>query len=260
MLICDFPLYICILLPALAVILIGMSKAGFGGGVGLVTTPLLSMVFPAKVVVGFLLPLLIIADWFTIYHYRGEWDLKNLVRLIPGAVFGIIMGTMFVDVISDVELKRTIGFVAIGFLILQTLRSRAGSQSQYQPKWWHGFLAGMLAGFLSAIAHSAGVIITMFLLPQKLPKRTFVATMALFFAVVNLLKVPGYLIIDLITWQSFKTGLFFIVFIPFGVKLGVWLNNKIPQELFTKIIYVLVFIIAVQLLLGKNIIMYFMGM
>ena len=254
MLTCDYPLILCLSITIIAVILIGISKAGFGGGVGIVTTPLLSLVFPAKAVIGFLLPVIIIADWFIIYHYRKEPDLKNLKILAPGAILGIITGTLFVDYISDAQLKRIIGIVALVFLIIQFLRIRYGEKGNYNPKWWHGILTGTLAGFISSIAHSAGVVIAMFLLPQNFPKRVYVATMAFFFAAVNLLKVIPYISIDLITTETLKTGAMFVIFVPVGVLIGTWLNRKISQDVFTRIIYALVFIIAVQLLIGDNLI------
>ncbi len=252
MLTCEYPVFICIFVTIIAVILIGISKAGFGGGVGIVTTPLLSLVFPAKMVIGFLLPVIIIADWFIIYHYRKEPDLRNLKILIPGAFFGIIAGTAFVDYISDEQLKRIIGFVALVFLIVQFVRIRFGAKTKYDPEWWHGILVGTLAGFISSIAHSAGVIIAMFLLPQNLPKRVYVATMAFFFAVANLLKVVPYISFHLISGVTLKTGALYVIFVPVGVMIGTWLNRKISQKVFTKILYIFVFIIAVQLLFGKN--------
>ncbi|MBN2414026.1 sulfite exporter TauE/SafE family protein [candidate division KSB1 bacterium] len=253
MLTCEYPVFICIIVMIIAVILIGISKAGFGGGVGIVTTPLLSLVFPAKMVIGFLLPVIIIADWFIIYHYRKEPDLKNLKILVPGALFGIIAGTVFVDYISDEQLKRIIGFVALVFLIVQFVRIRFGEKTKYDPEWWHGLLVGSLAGFISSIAHSAGVIIAMFLLPQNLPKRVYVATMAFFFAGANILKVVPYISFHLINAETLKIGAMFVIFVPVGVMIGTWLNRKISQKAFTKILYIFVFIIAVQLLLGENI-------
>jgi len=249
---CDYTLYVCLTLTVIAVILIGISKAGFGGGVGIVTTPLLSMIFPAKFAVGFLLPIIIIADWFIIYHYRKEWNPANLKILLPGALFGIILGTIFVDYISDVQLRRIIGLVALLFLIIQLIRFHYGGKKKYIPEWWHGIVVGSLAGFISSIAHSAGVIIAMFLLPQNLPKRVYVATMVFFFTGVNVLKVIPYISIHLINSETLKAGAIFVVFVPVGVLIGTWLNKKISQNVFTKIVYALVFVIAVQLLIGRN--------
>ena len=46
------------LIAGLAVLFIGVSKAGFGGGLGVLTTPLCALAFPSKEAVGLVLPLL----------------------------------------------------------------------------------------------------------------------------------------------------------------------------------------------------------
>ena len=249
----DFPLWLSYSIIVFAVFLIGISKAGFGGGVGLLSTPLMSLVLPAKVTVGFLLPLLIVADVFTIYHHWGHWDWRNLKILSLGAAVGILLGVVFIDRISDAQLKQLIGFGVIAFTLFQIIRGKIrGSESHYHPGFLQGTTVGASAGFVSAIAHSAGAIIAMHLLPQNLDKRTFVSTMVLFFAAVNLFKVIPYFSIGILSWETIKAGLIFLPIIPVGTMAGAWLNKRIDQASFTKIIYILVFITGVQLLSGKN--------
>ena len=136
---------------------------------------------------------------------------------------------------------------------------RFQGHSAFRYPWWLGCLVGVVDGFLSAVAHSAGVVIALFLLSQNLPKRIFVATTALFFAMVNLLKVFPYFTIGLITIETLKMSALYVVFILVGIRLGIWLNNRISQKLFLRIINVLVLIMALQLVLGKNIFLVLMG-
>lgn len=83
---CQPSLVLGVLFSSLSVIFIGISKAGLGGTAGFITTPLLSLIFPAKLVLGFMLPIRILADAFTIYHFRREWDVRNVKILIAGAL------------------------------------------------------------------------------------------------------------------------------------------------------------------------------
>jgi uncharacterized protein len=249
----EFPFVVAFSVAVIAVLLIGIAKAGFGGGVGLLTTPLMSLVMPAKITVGFLLPLLIIADGFTLIHHRGHWDKANLKMLIPAACLGIILGVLLIDIVSDQQLKHIIGGAVIIFTAVQIVRNHLQKGAIYTPVWWQGGIAGTFAGFVSAIAHSAGAIIAIYLLPQRLDKRVFVSTMVLFFAIINLLKVPPYLAIGLIDWQTLKSGLIFVPFIPIGTLLGAWLNRRLNQNTFMRIIYILVLITGLQLLFGFNV-------
>src|SRR5438128_7946881 len=85
---------------AFGVLFIGFSKAGFGGGLGMLTTPICVLAFtasgkPPAFAVGVLLPLLCAGDAFSIYHYWGKWERKNLKFLLPGVVGGVIAGVHF---------------------------------------------------------------------------------------------------------------------------------------------------------------------
>ncbi len=246
---CEHSLIVCLSIAVAAVVFIGFSKAGFGGGVGLLTTPLLSLILPAKTAIGFALPLMIVADGLTIYLYRRQWDWRNLQVLLPGGIVGIILGSLFIDVVSDLQLKRTIGSIVIAFSLFHFVRSKfAAKDARFVPQWWHGSLVGIVAGFVSTISHSAGAVIALYLIPQNLSKLTFVATMALFLSGINLLKLAPYFSLQLINLESLQWDLLFVPLIPLGTLLGVWLNKRISQKVFTRIIQILVLITGLQLL------------
>ncbi|KAA3663191.1 MAG: hypothetical protein DWQ04_11330, partial [Chloroflexi bacterium] len=59
------------------IILIGISKAGFGSGPAAIATPLLSLVIPVVDAAALLLPILLIADLFVIQQYRQDVDKSN---------------------------------------------------------------------------------------------------------------------------------------------------------------------------------------
>ena len=102
-------LYLCALM-------IGVTKAGFGGGTGLIVTPLLASIMPAKEAVGLMLPLLFTTDIFAMFHYFGKWDKKNVLALLPGALIGILIGTLILKDLSDIHLRKSIGVIACIFV------------------------------------------------------------------------------------------------------------------------------------------------
>lgn len=55
-----------LLVASIAVLFIGLSKAGFGGGLGVLTTPLCVLAFGARDAIGILLPLLCAGDAFSL--------------------------------------------------------------------------------------------------------------------------------------------------------------------------------------------------
>ena len=248
------------ILGSIAVILIGISKAGFGAGVAHLAVPLFMLAAPGREVLGILLPLLIGCDIVSVCFYRKDWSRWNVAALVPGFIAGVIIGSFFLGSIPDEILKRSVGAIAVGFVLLKVITSllRQGAR-QYQPRYWHGNLTGACAGFVSTLAHAAGPIVAMFLLPQRLPKKRYVGTLVVYFMIGNLIKVPPYVILGILNRSALLRALSFAYLIPVGVLAGVWMNRRLPEEPFRWIIYVLLSLTGIQLVSGISIIGLFTG-
>ncbi len=236
-------------LAALAVLFIGISKAGFGGGLGMLTTPLCALAFPPKYAIGMLLPLLCAGDLASMHFYRGKWEKQNLKYLLPGVVVGVIAGISFVGRFSPRQLNIAIGLIAVSFVAFQLTRAVIfRMEGSFKPNHAVGIPCGVLTGITSTFAHGAGPVVSMFLVPQHLPKETFVGTTVLVFFWVNWIKVPFFVAADVITLETVRMGLWFLPLIPLGVWLGVWLNRRFSQVWFHRVILTGLFLAGVQLI------------
>lgn len=246
---------------ALAVLFIGLSKAGFGGGLGILTTPLCVLAFDAKSAIGILLPLLCAGDAFSLYHYWGKWERKNLRYLLPGVLVGVIIGVGLFNRFSNRELNFIIGLLAVAFVGFQIVKAKLFRRNDpFQPNHAWGIPCGLGAGITSTFAHGAGPVVSMFLLPQKMPKDIFVGTNVLIFTWINWIKVPFFCVDrqaipwdwlpeqSMITSQTLMLSARFFVLVPVGVWLGVWLNRRFSERIFVRVIYVLTFLMGLQLL------------
>lgn len=241
------------LLAGLAVVFVGFSKAGFGGGAGILATPLMAMVFPPKVAIGIMLPLLVISDLVSCWVYRRDWETKPLRFFLPAAALGILLASFYLGHVDDVWLKRMLGLLCLGFVAIQLLRDHYGSQlNPVPPGWKTGTGFGLAAGITSTLAHAAGPVFAMYLLPQRYDPRRFVATTVLAFTVINLLKVPGYVHLDLININSLHLTLLLAPLVIAGTFLGVWLNSRCSTAAFTKVIYIILFLSGLELISGKS--------
>ena len=72
-----------------AVLIFGISKGGFGGGLGLVAVPLMTLAIGPRQAAAILLPILCVMDLFGAWAYRGRWDRPIMAALLPGALVGI---------------------------------------------------------------------------------------------------------------------------------------------------------------------------
>ncbi|HEY2951610.1 MAG TPA: sulfite exporter TauE/SafE family protein, partial [Verrucomicrobiae bacterium] len=237
-----------ILLAALGVLFIGLSKAGFGGGLGMLTTPLCVLAFGAggkapSFAIGVLLPLLCAGDAFSLYHYWSKWDRNNLKYLLPGVLAGVVIGVQLIGRFSKEELNIAIGTLAVLFVIFQLVKGRIfRAEGAFAPNHAIGVPCGLGAGITSTFAHGAGPVVSMFLIPQQMPKERYVGTTVLVFTWINWIKMPFFVWKGIITRETLLTGLFYLPLIPLGVWLGVWLNRRVSEQWFLRLVYCFTFL------------------
>lgn len=228
-----------------AVTFLGLAKGGFSG-VGLVATPLLALVMPPVQAAAILLPILIAQDAISVWIYRRTWDRRNVAVMLPGAVVGIGAAWALAAHVSDAQVRLAVGIIALAFVLNRWFgRAPTGASG---PTTLGGVIWGGVAAFTSTLAHAGGPPFQIHVLPQMLDKFVFVGTSTMFFAAVNALKVAPYLALGQLSAANLATSL---ALMPLAVAtnfLGVWLVRRTPTELFYKITYVLVFVIAAELI------------
>jgi hypothetical protein len=248
----DYPQFFW-LTAIMAVTLVGIDKAGFGGGLGVIATPLLALTIPVPEAAALLLPLLIITDLFSVYHYRHRFDRSSLILLLPAALVGIALGTLFFDYFSDNErvLKVGIGLIALLFVLFQATRALIfGVLEKYQPPAIVGVLLGGISGFTSTLAHVGGPPASMYLLPQKFPRDLFVGTTVILFTILNAVKLIPYSYLGLLRVGNLTTILVLSPLCYMGVRLGIYLNKRFSDFWFNWLIYALLFLTGLKLILG----------
>jgi len=244
---------IFIIFAGSSVFLLSLSKVGFGGGAGNLATPLMALVISAQTSLGIILPLLCICDIFALYYYRGKWNYDLLRQLSPFSILGVIAGSLMLGSFPDRLLKQVIGILAISFALIQIIREKIMTNvHRYIPRPWHGYLVGSITGITSTIAHQGGPVATIFLLTQKLTKEVFMGTITVIFAIINAAKLPFYLYLHIINFRSLELTLLLIPMAGLGAILGRFLNRRVPDEMFVKIVYILLILTGVQLLLGLS--------
>jgi len=238
----------------LAIFLIGVTKSGFGSGAGLMIVPITAIAmrhlpYGAEAALPLLLPLLLVGDAIAIWQYRSEFSLQIIGRLAPGTVIGIIVGTLLLrwfasqKNLAEALINIEIGFESVFLVSLnwyREWRSRHGVPP-YRPSLIKSNAVGAFAGTSSTLAHAAGPIIALHLLPQRLERGVFVGTCAVYFCLVNSCKLPGYYASGLFSQLSPIFALRFVPLVLLGALFGFWVNRKIRDSLFIKLVYAITF-------------------
>jgi uncharacterized membrane protein YfcA len=110
---------------------------------------------------------------------------------------------------------------------------------RYEPRIWHAPAAGFLAGIASGMFNNGGPAFSSYLLLQKLTARPFIATSAIYFALLNLIKVPGFLYTGVLNLPLLVSLWWVFPFIPVGIWVARVTLTRVSPSAFEWIIVVL---------------------
>ncbi|MEO5772594.1 MAG: sulfite exporter TauE/SafE family protein [Sphingomicrobium sp.] len=231
-----------------AVILIGLSKGGFSG-LGALGVPLMAigMADPVRAA-AILLPILIAQDVVSVAAFRKSWDRHVLIAMLPGAVVGVLLGYLLAARVRADGVMTVLGAITLLFGAYRLWVERGGRiQASSKSPPIVGSLFGIAAGFTSQIAHAGGPPFQMWVMPKKLDRDTFVGTSAIFFAVLNWIKVPAYVALGQFTWANALTTLVLLPVAVLASLAGVNLVRRFSGERFYAIIYLLMIVAGAKL-------------
>jgi uncharacterized membrane protein YfcA len=226
------PIFYAVAIPA--VLLTGISKGGFGSALGGIGVPLMALAISPLNAAAILLPVLCFMDLVGFRVYYRKWDSANLRIMIPGALLGIAIGTLTFGMLSDDAIRILIGGIAVAFTLNTWLgfgaRQQPAGSSVVKGTFWSG-----VSGLTSFLAHAGGPPAMIYLLPQRLDKTAYVATVSVFFMFVNAIKLVPYAWLGQFSSANLGTSLVLAPLVPLGVWLGLWLQNRVNTIWFYRI-------------------------
>ena len=229
-----------------AVILFGLSKGGFSG-LGTLGVPMLSLVASPVRAAAIVLPILLVQDWLSVWAFRRDFSSRNLTILIPSSMIGVGVGWLLAARVSDDAVRLAIGVISIVFVLYMLIRDRLGRAPVEKPGVPSGILWGSLSGFTSFVSHSGAPPFQVYVMPQYLKPPVFAGTATMFFAAVNLLKVPPYFLLGQFSRENLTVSAGLIPVAVLSTFAGVWLLRRVSAERFYAIILALTFLIGVKL-------------
>ena len=241
------PIFYLAAIPA--VLIYGIAKGGFGGGVVVVAVPLMALVVSPVQAAAILLPILCVMDLLALWVFRGRWRWPELKLLIPSSLAGIAVGTLLFGYMSADTIRLILGTIAVTFTLhwlwLQSQRSPA-PERLFGPGV--GIVAGASAGFTSFVAHAGAPPLSIYLLRRGMDRTTFVATAAVFFAVANFVKLVPYAWLGQLDASNLSTSLVLSPLAPVGIAAGKWLHDRVSDRFFFGFAYVTLLLVGGKLM------------
>ncbi len=238
-------------LAGFAALSMGLAKGGFAG-VGSLSVVLMALVLPARESTGVVLPMLIAADLFAVAAFRRHADFAAIWRLMPPALLGVVLGFWMMPLIPSRFFGPVIGGIVLIMLVVQVVRKLRNSA--LMPESGSGlrvfsWVMGIFSGVTTMLANAAGPVMTIYLLARGFEKMRFVGTGAVFFFIINLIKVPFSSAQGLIRPDTLLFNALLLPILVGGFFLGKFLLGQISQKWFEWIVLVLSALGAVRLLM-----------
>lgn len=236
-------------LAAPAFLLTGISKGGFASGAGNVAVPLMALIVPAPQAAGIALPVLCAMDISSIRAWWGRWSWAQLRIILPGGLAGIAVGAAVFGVMSDAAVRLMVGGIALVFLARSLWQARPGRPlpAPAAPGRLRGGFWGMISGLTSTIAHAGGPPLAVYMYPLRLDRATLAATTVVFFAVMNYVKLVPYALLGQLSASNLLTSLLLLPLAPIGVRLGIWLQSRMSDRVFYRIVYAMLAVTGTKL-------------
>lgn len=238
------PFFYAVAIPA--VLLLGISKSGFGAGFGSLAVPVMALAVTVPQAAAILMPVLLMMDLLGIAVFRKDFDKALLKFLIPFALVGTVIGALLFKLLDAKVVAGLVGALTLIFLAQRLIFPP--KPDGLPPPRWLGALLGITAGFTSFIAHAGGPPISAYVIPLRLSPIKFTATMAFLFFVINLSKWVPYAWLGLLDMRNMSTSLLLLPLVPIGVWIGVRFARRVSPVMFYRLLYGGMFITGCKLL------------
>ncbi|MEY3573240.1 MAG: sulfite exporter TauE/SafE family protein [Burkholderiaceae bacterium] len=238
---------------AVAILLTGIIKGGFGGAAGGLAVPIMAIWVSPAVAAGVMLPILCAMDIFGTKAYWGRWSLSLIRPVLIGALVGIVLGALLFQSLSVQELRLIIGSIAVVFVLNNWFQvaARIAAWLQRAPGQMGvraGYFWGVVSGVTSTLAHAGGPPFAVYVMTLKPDKTVLVASASLYFLVVNYAKLVPYYFLGQLNVSNLGAALLFAPLAPLGIWLGVWLHKRVSERMFYQVSYLLLFCTGLKLI------------
>lgn len=231
----------------LSVVIVGISKSGFGAGLGVLSLPLMASQASIHEALAILLPLLIAIDLVGLNRFIKNADWRILKLILWPAAFGMLLGYSFFSLITPKILSLSIGIFTLLFLIQSLVISRLDLK-EAKPSPWLGRAMGCLSGFTSFIAHIGGPPITIYMLREKVSPMVYTSTLGIFFTAINFGKLVPYAHLGLLNFSQLATSILLLPLVPVGVYTGFYLAKKISAKWYYIVVQVFLLVASIKLI------------
>jgi uncharacterized membrane protein YfcA len=231
-----------ILVAALIMFLAATVQGIAGFGRALIAAPLIALFTPADETVVVMIMLGFIGAIVMVIKNHKNIHVKRMIPMVVFGVIGSIAGVQVLSMLPVKELKIIMGaFIIVSAVILST-----GFRVKIKNEKVAYSVAGLLGGFTNGAISFGGPPTVLFLQNQNEEKNVFRANLSIFFLVIGFVGSLNLFLNGMLTGNlAINAGILAVPTI-LGTFFGHFLSHKFHEDIFRKIVLVILFAAGVM--------------
>ncbi len=181
---------------------------------------------------------------------RGEGDVKvefsKVTPLLITSGLGTIVGATLLAVLDPSIVLVCLGILLIIFVLTAKARQNWQPDPRYTTQF--AYAAGLVTGVLNGLAGVSGPTLAPYLYTLRLSKHEFVYYMNVIFLFLGTFQFISFGLLGFFTWERILFGISLIPVSLLGVTIGARVRTKVSQVFFNRLILVVLFVTALDLL------------
>ena len=235
-----------IVLAVIGLFLGGVLKGATGAGAPILAVPLMAIYFgvPTAVTI-FAIPNMLANIWQAWAYRDDRLPPRFMVLFAGGGALGTFAGTALLANLPGHALTLGVAFAVFVYVAFRL--TRPGWRLAYPPAERLAPVFGTLGGVLFGATGVSAPVSLSFLNAMKLERRTFVATITVFFVMMGVVQIPMLFAYRIMDGRTFLLSLAAILPIWAGMPAGAFAARFISREMFDRIILAVLTVIALRL-------------
>ncbi|MDC0933076.1 sulfite exporter TauE/SafE family protein [Arcobacteraceae bacterium] len=232
-----------ILVLAIIVFFASIVHGSIGFGFGMIATPLIAIYSDLQTAIIFLLLPTMIVNIISISSEGKFFEaLKKFWFIIFLMVIGSSLGTLLLLYSNSEIFKLLLAFIILVYLVQSFIKIEASFVSKYAKTSTYGL--GLIGGVFSGLTNVVAPLMIMYTLELKYSRKDTVQLSNLCFLFTKIGQIIVFVYFATFTVDTLELSLISIIVVLFGMFLGIKIKKRIDAKFYTKILQVLLFIIA----------------
>ena len=228
---------------SLIIFISSLVHGSIGFGFPLIATPLIAIVTDMKTAILYIAIPTLLINLISIYSEGNFFQaIKRFYPLAITAMIGSTIGTLILIYSNTEFFKLLLAFSIFLYLFIQKFKIQM--QWVEKKKKLSLIVFGFIAGVIGGLTNAMGSILIIYSLESKHTKKEIIQSTNLCFLFGKVIQIVLFTIFESFNQDLLMISFYSLFIVGLAMLIGIKIKDKIPQEIYMKVVKVVLFVIA----------------